>query len=299
MLIKLNTMKKYLLLLLFIPLVFACSSDDATNEITDPEPNYLFVANNGITIKATSEAVVGQTYDLDGKSYLVIDESLFNEIAFDPNLDWSLTVLKDVQSMYCWFSDCQIASQIDFNQDISHWDTHTVKDMSGLFAGNQEFQQDVSNWDTSNVENMGGMFASSGFNSDISNWDTSSVTRMDAIFYNNNTFNGDISGWNTANVTRMDKAFIYSNISPNISDWNTENVTRMDEMFRESAGYAGSNMDISGWNTGNVTNMYFMFRNSGYTPDISNWDVGNVTNCTSFEASNSPIDYLPAFTNCD
>ena len=49
---------KKLILLLFIPIVFACSSDDEdnTNPVDDTNPVYL--DENGVTIKARDWAVV-------------------------------------------------------------------------------------------------------------------------------------------------------------------------------------------------------------------------------------------------
>lgn len=290
--------------ILTILTVISCSKDssstDEQNNTPEPEPVYLVLAENGITIKATEQAIIGETYDLNGKSYTIIDESNFYEFSTNPNFDWSLTVLKNVESMVCWFGDCPTSGKpehiINFNQDISHWDTSTVKDMEGLFAINQKFQQDISKWDVRNVENMGGMFYGSKFNSDISDWNTSSVTNLSNLFVNNNTFTGDISNWDTSNVTNMATMFEYSNVSPDISKWDTRNVTTMERMFRGSAGYANSNMDISNWNTANVTNMRLMFSGSGYNPDVSGWNVDNVTNCNSFGISG---DNRPAFSNCN
>ena len=60
-------MKKQILLLLFIPLVFSCSnesSEDSTNEDTP-----FFLAPNGVTIKARDWVKPGTTSILNGIVY--------------------------------------------------------------------------------------------------------------------------------------------------------------------------------------------------------------------------------------
>ena len=68
--------------------------------------------------------------------------------------------------------------------------------MSYMFRDNINFNQDISHWDTSNVAYMNFMFSNaSAFNQDIGNWDTSSVIDMNSMFTNTNNFNQDLSGW--------------------------------------------------------------------------------------------------------
>ena len=50
-----------------------------------------------------------------------------------------------------------------FNQDISTWDVHNVRDMTSMFFASP-FNQDITGWNVSNVEFMNAMFASSNFN---------------------------------------------------------------------------------------------------------------------------------------
>ena len=41
-----------------------------------------------------------------------------------------------------------------FNQDISNWNTESVKDMGAMFTDATSFNQNIGGWNTSNVENM-------------------------------------------------------------------------------------------------------------------------------------------------
>ena len=47
-------------------------------------------------------------------------------------------------------------SSSSFNQEIGHWNTSSVTDMSRMFSGATSFNGDISNWDTSNVELQAG-----------------------------------------------------------------------------------------------------------------------------------------------
>ena len=65
-----------------------------------------------------------------------------------------------------------------FNSDISFWDTSSVINMTGMFAGAQDFNQFIGNWDTSSVNDFSWMFYDAlAFNQDIHNWDTSNASR--------------------------------------------------------------------------------------------------------------------------
>ena len=59
---------KKLILLLFIPLVFACS-DDSSDDNTNP----VYLDSNGVTIKARDWAVVGDSGTINGVTYTIVD----------------------------------------------------------------------------------------------------------------------------------------------------------------------------------------------------------------------------------
>ena len=97
---------------------------------------------------------------------------------------------------------------VNFNQDLSGWDTSNVTDMGYMFSGCTSFNQDLSSWNTSNVTNMSVMFSSArAFNQDISMWDTSKVKYMDHMFQYASSFNQDLSGWNTSLITNVPQNF--------------------------------------------------------------------------------------------
>jgi len=99
---------------------------------------------------------------------------------------------------------------VDFNLDISRWDTSNVTTMVNMFAGSTSFNQDISSWDTSKVTNMVGMFYNTkAFNQDISSWDTSSVTDMRIMFSSAIAFtNQNLSSWNVGAVHAIHTDFM-------------------------------------------------------------------------------------------
>jgi surface protein len=127
---------------------------------------YLYLADNRVTIRAKPAAVSGQEYILNGVSYLVVADKAALVAAFNGGRDMSTVV------------------------------TTRVTDMSYMFIGASAFNQDIGSWDTSSVTDMGYMFSNaSAFNKDIGSWDTSSVTNTEHMFNGARAFNQNLSGW--------------------------------------------------------------------------------------------------------
>lgn len=83
--------------------------------------------------------------------------------------------------------------------DLNFIDTYHITDMSDVFSENYgpvDFNGDISKWDTSNVTDMSYMFYLNGkFNGNISNWNVSKVRNMTSMFKATH-FRGDLSKWN-------------------------------------------------------------------------------------------------------
>ncbi|MFZ9674140.1 MAG: BspA family leucine-rich repeat surface protein [Flavobacteriaceae bacterium] len=100
--------------------------------------DYLYLAENGITIIAGPKAQVGGVYTLDAVSYLVVNDSLLRELAKERQ-DLSKTVTTRVTDM-----SFLLFKWTDFNQDISHWDVGQVTDFSWMFGYLEQFNGDLS-----------------------------------------------------------------------------------------------------------------------------------------------------------
>ena len=146
----------------------------------------IYLDENGITIKVSEDAVVGESYDLDSVSYLVVNSAMLSQMVANEG-DVTKVVTSRVSNITAMFKDAY-----SFNQDINSWDVSNVGYVTSMFTSAESFNQDLSTWDVSNVTNMYGMFfGAASFNQDIGNWDVSNVTDMNGLFFNS-TFNQDI-----------------------------------------------------------------------------------------------------------
>ena len=146
------------------------NANDGSNTDDGGTETLLYLDENGVTIKASENAVIGESYVLDGVSYLIVDSTMLHQMIND-SLDVTKIITSFVTDMSYMFPSS------NFNQDISHWDISNVKNMRVMFYYNSSFNQDISYWDVSEVTDMGDMLASaSSFNQDLSAWDVDKVT---------------------------------------------------------------------------------------------------------------------------
>lgn len=231
----------------------------------------IYLDDNGITLKANDFAQVGNTYELDGIEYTIVNNALLKRMIKNGE-DLTKIVTTKVTDMYKLFFNNQ-----KFNQDISSWDTSNVTTMGSMFSLATSFNQDIGNWDTSNVTDMESMFKyARSFNQDIGNWDTSNVNNMELMFYDALVFNKDIGSWNTSNVTNMSSMFYNaSSFNKDIGNWDVSKVTSMNSLFTEAIAF---NQDIGNWDTSNVTSMINMFNGAiNFDQDIGGWSTLSVT----------------------
>jgi len=85
--------------------------------------------------------------------------------------------------MEAMFSSADDASTpMEFNQDISAWNTSSVTNMSSLFDGCCRFNHDISAWDITSVTSMTAMFGvCTSLDCDLSSWDLSNIDAENRI----------------------------------------------------------------------------------------------------------------------
>jgi surface protein len=248
---------------------------------TSMERAFGFCRNMSIT--ATDTPNLSQCTSL----YNTFESCLFTNIG---NPNWETGTITDMRAL---FRNC-----LNFNQDISYWETHNVTqitsglvDGEGIFQNAREFnnggvslETSGNKWNMSNITDMRNVFRDAReFNQPIGNWNVSNVTSMSNMFRDARAFNRPLNDWDVSNVTRLDSMFFGAWVfNQDLNGWNTANVMRMDSMFREARAFNGR---IDQWETHNVTTMDSMFRlgrsfNNGGFPlltDGNKWNVSNVT----------------------
>ena len=211
--------------------------------ITSEEPidcEVVYLAENGITIKACDDANLGDTGVIDGVTYTVVDEAMLRDMVAN-----GVDVTKVVTTKVTDMNDLFLCYE-DFNQPIGHWDVSNVIEMSGMFYSEcaaSNFNQDISRWDVRNVTEMIYMFGGTAggggvFNQPIGDWDVSNVTEMSYMFEGTDTFNQPIGDWDVSSVTNMSGMFSEAEaFNQPIGDWDVSSVTEMTVMFLGASSF--------------------------------------------------------------
>ena len=209
-------MKKYSLLFIILFIV-SCSDND------DIELKPFYVAENGVTIKARDWVTVGTTGEIDGVTYIAVDNDLLKKMV-ENNEDYSKIVTTLLNG-----KTSEVFNPFTFNSsiDITTWDVSNITHLWGIFEYATNFNQDLNNWDTSNFINMNGSFiGTKNFNPKIDKWDVSKANAMYFTFGNSEGFKGDLSGWDVGEVTECTSFAFSSNFTksnwPNFTNCDTD-----------------------------------------------------------------------------
>ncbi|EPV9523174.1 BspA family leucine-rich repeat surface protein [Escherichia coli] len=106
---------------------------------------------------------------------------------------WDVSKVNDMSYM---FSSCNALD----GDKLVNWKTDSLVNAGSMFS-NMQFDSDISGWNTSKLQNVVNMFAyNAAFNQDISGWNTQSLRKIDLMMRDNTAFNQDLSGWDVSNV---------------------------------------------------------------------------------------------------
>lgn len=267
---------------------------DYVHQLTDWGVHSLIIDHNGNgTVKAKAGdwagAFAGNTGGPDPAGQWV-------------TLDLEQLDMSDVTSMYNLFKNNPNLVTVG---DITHWNVGQSTSFAGLFGQCPKYEGmngslDLSNWDTHSVRDVAGMFSVGNRlkSIDLHGWNISSLVDAHQMFNGevspdfNPEFHGDvlqsidISGWHTDSDV-MPLVAVYHMFKDNrnlttikgIEDFlvKANNVTDFNEMFMNCPSL--TSLDLSRWNTSKVSNLREMFANDTNLQEVKgmgNWDASQV-----------------------
>ena len=146
--------------------------------------------------------------------------------------------------------------------DLSHFETHIVKNMEEMFCGcNNLSNLDLSFIDTNNVTNMKNMFflCDNLSSMDLSSFNTINVTNMNGMFFwCTNLANINIPNFRTNNVINMSGMFFgcKSLKNLNLTSFDTEKVNDMSAMFYKCTNLISIELSAFGKNVRDMSSMF-------------------------------------------
>ena len=123
------------------------------------DSDLIYLDENGVTIKATEDAVIGEIYGFNGQLYVIADNEIFryrqksNVDYYDTDLFLITTYVTDMS-----FIGEQVWNRLELsliNEELSSWDVSSVTNMNNMFYAVSQYTADLSAWNVSNVTDMG------------------------------------------------------------------------------------------------------------------------------------------------
>jgi len=310
-------MKKLILLLLFIPLVFSCSSEELANYTLtvkiNPEDGG-FVNPDGGTVPEGQQisltATPGEEFLFDSWSGAATGTSSNVSLIMDANKTVTANFIKKKYALNVMVEgEGTVSEKVIKVGAATDYNSGTVVELTAIPSDIWEFKEwkgDVTGTENptqitiDKAKNVTAVFEQLPFYLDengvtikAKGWVTAGMkgvingdeyVAVDLeMLQKMRDEEQDLSKVVTTLVTDMRLLFNtsptknYDDFNDDISSWDVSNVTDMAAMF---ASYYGKfNQDISKWDVSNVTDMQYMFVGcNDFNQDISEWDVSKVTN---------------------
>jgi hypothetical protein len=203
------------------------------------------------------------------------------------------------------YFDSLFMNCINFNSNLSNWNTIEVVSMKDAFnnanifnnGSNNNDGNNSLNWNTLNVNDMSRMFKDAIKFNQYLNFNTKNVMSMEEMFNNANIFNNGSTNndgnnslnWNTLNVISMKQMFKDAiNFNQNISYFIAQNVTTMEEMFFNATLYNNGDTNNNGNNP-----LTFLSRNyDSIIPQVTSMK-SMFENAVSFNQTIYALDSTP------
>ena len=308
-------MKKLILLLLFIPLVFSCSSsneDTASNKYT--LTTTANPSDGGKVFPVTKQYNEGETATINANP---ATEYVFQSwsgasgssstASVVMNSDKSVTA-NFVKKKYALTTSVEgegtITEKVIKTGAVSDYNSGTLVELTATAKTGWKFKEwtgDLTGTDNpkeitiNKAKTVKAVFESippfylddNGVTVKAREWVTAGLTgQLNGVTYTSVdrdmlisklSSGEDVSKVVTTLVNSTEGMFMRAHsFNQDISNWDVSNVTNMKNMFRSARSF---NKPIGNWNTSAVTTMDMMFSDATvFNQDIGNWDVSNVTN---------------------
>lgn len=161
-----------------------------------------------------------------------------------------------------------------FNQDLSSWDTRSVKNMARTFRGATAFTgQGLSLWNVSHVQTLNAMFHSAtNVTADLASWNVAAATDLRYMFFRTKSFHFDLSKWDVSNNELF--AYMFGESSgldlSTVQMWNVSKGTAFDGMFKLVEDF---NTDLSSWVMTSALSFSEMFEGaSSFSQNLCAWE---------------------------
>ena len=199
------------------------------------------------------------TWDVSGSNNF--SECFEACLRFNSPLPWTFQTGAPV------FASDMFKNAVDFNQDISAWNTSAFTKMDGMFARTLP---------------IGGVVTSSTFNQPISSWNTNAVEDAQAMFFNAEAFNRDLTNWFSTGalvnvsfsaggiISMFSGATLFNGF---VDNWDTSNLLSFAFVFNGASSF---NRSLSTWDTSSSLVFVSTFKNAtSFNQDLSSWDVSS------------------------
>ena len=101
----------------------------------DSDRGPISLASNGVTITCDSTGMLGDTFEVNGVTYTIVDEAMLREMV-QQGADVTTVCTSKVTNMN-WMFAGDLNEESTFNQDIASWDVSNVTNMKWIQPGYQ------------------------------------------------------------------------------------------------------------------------------------------------------------------
>jgi hypothetical protein len=196
------------------------------------------------------------------------------------------------------FAADMFKNAVDFNQNITGWNTSAFQDMGGMFARtlpvgsggvtDSVFNQAIGVWNTDNVRDASAMFFNAvNFNQDLSNWfSTGSLQNIGpssggivSMFSGATSFNSSVANWDLTNPLLTSVSYVFNGATSFDQPLNSWDVSGVSFFVGTFNGATAFNQNLALWDVSSGLFFSEMFKGatSFVGTSLTSWNVSSAT----------------------